>query len=76
MNDTAQIIIAVATLITSVGTIILGIVNRQTALKIEKQTNGLLSELKDASKREGIVQGTAEGRASEIQFQRDHSKGE
>jgi hypothetical protein len=67
VNDTAQIILSVATLVTSLGTIILGLYNRKTALNIEKQTNGLMVEMKATARKEGVEAG------KEIQFKQDHT---
>jgi hypothetical protein len=68
MNDTAQIIVAVATLVTAVGSFIMSWVNRGTINKVQQQTNGLMAEIKTASEAKGNLQ----GRADEKQSQRDH----
>lgn len=60
MNDTAQIIIAVATLITSLGTIILGLVNRSTINTVKTQTDGMLIGLKHDAHEKGRLLGVAE----------------
>lgn len=60
MNDTAQIIIAMATLITACGTLILGLVNRTTIKTVEQQTNGMILSMKNSARAEGLAQGRAE----------------
>lgn len=63
MNDTAQIIIAVATLITSIGTIVLGLVNRKTITTIQTQTNGMMKKLETAAAAKGNLQGREDEKA-------------
>lgn len=67
MNDTAQVIIAIATLVTSLGTIILGLVNRQTINTVKTQTDGMIAALKVDAKEHG----RAEGKIEEMQHQLD-----
>jgi uncharacterized protein YdbL (DUF1318 family) len=68
---TLQILIAIATLVASVGALTLGAMNRKTAFKIQEQTNGLLAKLQAAAMEKGLVKGRAEGKAEEIQYQRE-----
>lgn len=68
MNDTAQIILAIGTLVTALSTLILGLVNRNTINTVKTQTDGMVSSLQAAAHRLGA----AEGKADEIQYQRDN----
>lgn len=68
MNDTAQIILAIGTLVTALSTLILGIVNRNTINTVKTQTDGMLAGMQ--IKAEEL--GHAKGKADEIQYQRDN----
>lgn len=68
MNDTAQIILAIGTLVTALSTLILGLVNRNTINTVKTQTDGMLAGMQ--VKAEEL--GHAKGKADEIQYQRDN----
>jgi hypothetical protein len=68
MSETAQIIVAIATLVTAVGSFIMSWVNRGTINKVQQQTNGLMAEMKLSSEAKGNLQ----GRADEKQHRKDH----
>lgn len=68
MNDTAQIILAIGTLVTALSTLILGLVNRNTINTVKTQTDGMLISMQ--TKAEEL--GHAKGKADEIQYQRDN----
>lgn len=62
MNDTAQIIVAIATLITSVGAVVMSFINRGTLKTVQAQTNGMMEKLGIASEAKGNLAGRAEAK--------------
>lgn len=66
MNDTAQIIIAVATLITSLGSVIVALVNKTAITTIQSQTNGMMKKLEEAAGAKGNLQGRADERREHL----------
>lgn len=62
MNDTAQIIVAIATLVTSIGTVILGIVNRQSIRTVQMQTDGIMNVMKADAREGGRLADVAEAK--------------
>jgi hypothetical protein len=63
MNDTAQIIVAVATLVTAVGSFIMSWVNRGTINKVQQQTNGLMKKMEIGAEARGNLQGRTDENA-------------
>src|SRR6185436_1199571 len=57
MNDTAQIIVAVATLVTAMGSFVMSWVNRGTIKSVQAQTNGMIAKIEAASEAKGNLQG-------------------
>lgn len=57
MNDTAQIIIAVSTLITAMAAAIISLKNAFSIHTIQKQTDGLMQKLEEAAEAKGNLQG-------------------
>lgn len=62
MNDTAQIIMASATLVTAIGTLILGIINRGTIKMVQSQTDGIMNVMKADAREGGRLAGVAEAK--------------
>lgn len=69
MDPVAQQILAVATLVTAVGSIILGLVNRhtltsqgKTITQVQEQTNGMMEKLGIAREAKGNLQGRTDER--------------
>lgn len=68
MNDTAQIILAIGTLVTALSTLILGLVNRNTINTVKTQTDGMLAGMQIKAEQLGH----AKGKIEEIEHQRDN----
>ncbi len=64
-GEIAQIIIALATFVTSAGTVIIGLLNTSKIRDVHESTNGKMEELlnvtRDAAEARGLKQGQAEG---------------
>lgn len=60
MNDTAQIILSVATLVTSIGAVVATLRNHSKIQEVQKQTNGLMAEMKSSAEARGNLQGRAD----------------
>lgn len=60
MDPTAQIIVAYSTLVTAVTAAIIGLINAVRINKVQRQTNGLMAEMKASAKAEGNLQGRAD----------------
>jgi hypothetical protein len=58
-----EIILLMLILALAVGAFILGINNRSTLVDVKKQTNGMLEEIREASRALGKLQGRAEEKA-------------
>lgn len=63
MDPTAQIIIAIATLVTALGSVVMAFINRQTLKTVQAQTNGMMEKLGIASEAKGNLAGRAEAKA-------------
>jgi len=63
MNDTAQIIVAVATLVTALGSFIMSWVNRGTINRVQEQTNGLMKKMEIGAEARGNLQGRVDENA-------------
>jgi len=68
-GEIAQIIVAVATLVSSIGAIFIGLHNTVKIAAVERATNGIVTKLVDstatASKAEGKIEGRAELKAEQ-----------
>jgi hypothetical protein len=60
MNDTAQIILSIATLVTAIAAAIVSMFNNITVRKVQRQTNGLMAKMEIAATAAGNLQGRAE----------------
>jgi len=60
MNETAQIILSIATLITAVAAAIVSLFNNFTVRKVQRQTNGLMAKMEIAATAAGNLQGRAD----------------
>lgn len=60
MNDTAQIILSISTLLTSIGAVIASLRNHSNIKKVQEQTNGLMAEMKQSAEDRGNLQGRAD----------------
>lgn len=72
MNDIAQIIVAIATLVSAIGALILGVLNRTKIEQVHQATNSkmdsLIKTVGEAEKAKGVIEGRAgviEGRADD-----------
>lgn len=74
MNDTAQIIVAIATLVTAVGSFIMSWVNRGVIQKVQRQTNGLMAEMKESAEAKGNLQGRADEKSDRALLDADTVK--
>lgn len=63
MNDLAQIIVAVATLISSIGAVLIGWRNSQKIETVRVATDGLVTKLVDKTAEASKAVGNLEGRA-------------
>jgi hypothetical protein len=60
MNDTAQIILSVATLVTAIAAAVVSLFNNVTVRRVQRQTNGLMAKMEVAATAAGNLQGRAD----------------
>lgn len=61
----APIILSVATLITSIGAVIASLRNHKNIQAVQRQTNGLMEEMKSSAEARGNLQGRADERSDQ-----------